>query len=111
MNPPVLEWEWLDARQTVTVQELARACGLTPEELGDLVEYGALPAGDPQEGQRLFGAQWIMPLRTAGKLRADYDLDLFAVAMLLQYLARIDELERQLKSMSAHLPHLGNGDR
>ena len=98
------ELAWLDERETVTVTELSRVCALSAAELGELVEYGALvPLGDqPQEA--LFSAEWVMPLRAAGKLRRDYDLDLFAVAILLDYLHRIDGLEDQLRSLQAHLP-------
>lgn len=98
------ELAWLDARETVTVTELARACALSAEELDELVEYGALVPVVTQSPQSTFSAQWVMPLREAGKLRRDYDLDLFAVALLLDYLHRIDELESQLRSLQAHVP-------
>ena len=98
------ELAWLDARETVTVTELARVCALSRAELDELVEYGALVplAAMPQEP--CFSAEWVMPLRAAGKLRRDYDLDLFAVAIVLDYLHRIDGLEIQLRSLQALVP-------
>jgi chaperone modulatory protein CbpM len=45
-----------------------------------------------------------MPLRTAGKLRQDFDLDLFTVGLLLGYLNRIEALERQVRTLKAQTP-------
>ena len=104
MKAPVAEVAWLDARETVTVAELSRACGLSAAELDELVDYGALTPMRKAESERAFSAEWIVPLRTAGRLRQDFDLDLFAVAILLGYLNRIEELEREVKSLRAHLP-------
>ena len=42
-----------------------------------------------------------MPLRAAGKLRRDYDLDLFVVVILMDYLQHIARLESQLRSVHA----------
>jgi chaperone modulatory protein CbpM len=105
------ELAWLDARETVTVTELSRACALSPDELGELVEYGALVPVIAQPPETTFSAEWVMPLREAGKLRRDYDLDLFAVALLLDYLHRIDDLEDQLRSLQAHVQPLAAGDQ
>ena len=104
MKAQVVEVAWLDARETVTVAELSRACGLSAAELDELVEYGALAPLQRDTAERAFSAEWIVPLRTAGRLRQDFDLDLFAVAILLGYLNRIEELEREVKFLRAHLP-------
>ncbi len=98
------EIAWLDQRETITVTELARACALSADELGELVGYGVLaPVGQPP-GEVLFSAEWVMPLRQAARLRRDLDLDLYAVAILLGYLRRIDALEVELHSLQARLP-------
>jgi chaperone modulatory protein CbpM len=98
------ELSWLDQRETVTVTELTRVCALTVDELDELVEYGALKPLQPAPQERVFSAEYVMPLRQAGKLRRDYDLDLFAVAMMLEHLRRIDDLEREIRSLHAWLP-------
>ncbi len=85
-----VEWMWLDATETVTISELSRCCGMSTLELDELVDYKALPALPPAPSQsplmfeRLFSAEWVTPLREVGKMRQDYDLDLFTVAMLLE---------------------------
>ena len=104
MKAQVVEVAWLDARETVTLVELSRACGLSAAELDELVEYGALPPLQGDQPERAFSAEWVVPLRTAGRLRQDLDLDLFAVAILLGYLNRIEQLESEVKSLRAHLP-------
>lgn len=98
------ELAWLDERETITVAELSRVCALSAVELDELVEYGALVPLQEVPQAMLFSADWVMPLRAAGKLRRDFDLDLFSVAILLEYLHRIEGLERQLRSMEALLP-------
>jgi chaperone modulatory protein CbpM len=98
------EWMWLDERDAVTVNELSQVSGFGPAEVDELVEYGALPPLPVDRQERLFSAQCITQLRTASKLRLDFDLDLFTVAMLLGYLNRIEALERQVRGLQAHLP-------
>lgn len=98
------EIAWLDQRETITVTELSRVCALSADELGELVGYGVLtPVGQPPQ-ETLFSAEWVMPLRQAARLRRDLDLDLYAVAILLGYLRRIDDLEGELHSLQARLP-------
>lgn len=103
-----IEWIWSGARKAVNQSELSRVCAMTIPELDELMEYGALRPLEPQEpmdasGERLFLAECIAPMRTAGKLRRDFDLDLFAIAFLLDYLNRIETLEDQVRSLQANL--------
>lgn len=98
------EWLWLDEHNTVTLSELSRFCAMSTDEVDELVEYGALLPLEQGREELVFSAQCITPLRTAGKLRLDFDLDLFSVAMLLGYLNRIDALERQVRALQAQVP-------
>jgi chaperone modulatory protein CbpM len=92
---------WLDARETITVTELSRACMLSADELEELVGYGALQPVRATQGETVFSAQWVMPLRQAARLRRDLDLDLFSVSILLGLIDRIGELEGELRSLQA----------
>lgn len=106
-NLQTVEWVWLDEVQSVTLPELARACGISTADVDELLEYGALqplPTGPSEADQRLFSADCVTRLRTASKLRLEFDLDLFAVALLLDHLQRIETLERQVRSLAAQLP-------
>ena len=104
MTQQLLDLVWLDAREAVTVSELAQVCDLSPAELEELVDYGALVPVQEARQERCFSAECVMPLRTVGRLRQDFDLDLFTMAMLLGYLIQIDALELQLTSLRAQLP-------
>ena len=98
-----LELAWLDDRHSVSVAELCQACALSAAELQELVDYGALvPLGDPSH-EMLFSAAWVMPLRRAARLRSDFDLDLYAVSLLLRCMERIEGLESELQSVRARL--------
>lgn len=104
MEQQLLDVAWLDAREAVTLAELAQTCALSVAELDELMDYGALVPMQEARQERLFSADCVMPLRTAGKLRQDFDLDLFTVGLLLGYLNRIEALERELQSLRAQLP-------
>jgi chaperone modulatory protein CbpM len=106
MTSQSTEVAWTDAGGTVTVAELTRITTLTEGELVELIDYGALaPLGQGQT-QLLFASAWVTPLRAAGKLRRDFDLDIFAVAILLEYLLRIDGLELEVRAMRARMPQM-----
>ena len=103
MTAPVVEVGWLDAREMVSRSELSRTCGLTEAEVTELMDYGALRALPATGPEPVFSAECLPALRRATRLRHDLDLDLFTVALLLQYLDRIDVLERQVRSLRAQV--------
>lgn len=93
----------LDTTEIISLTELAQCCGMSPAELDELVDYNALvPLTSLPE--RAFSAHWVTPMRTAAKLRLDFDLDLFTVAMLLEKLIQIALLERQVQALQALVP-------
>ena len=81
--------------------DLSAACAISVNELQELMEYGALAPLASSEPEPMFAIACLQPLRTAGKLRRDYDLDLFVVVIVLDYLRRIETLESQLHSLQA----------
>lgn len=96
----------LHARDLVDEEELAHMCRMSRAELEELVDYGALvPMEHGAATQHLFNAACVPLLRKAARLRADFDLEPFAMVLLLQYLQRVEELEQQVRSLRAHLPH------
>lgn len=108
------EWHWLEATETVSVQELCQSCCLKREQIDELVGYGALEPVRVEGDETVFSADCLPSLRTATRVGRDFDLDTFTVGLLLGYLIRIDALERHVKSLEAHLPahlHLPGGLR
>lgn len=104
MEQSQAEWIWLDTRQSVSAAELSRVCAISADEVDELVQYGALAPlaqGVPVPQEPRFSADCVVALRAACKMRLDYDLDLFTVALLVGYLNRINALEQQLQSLHA----------
>lgn len=104
MIPHDRDWQWLDAGAPLSLMELSTVCALSAAELEELVGYGALQPLNVDPAAPQFSGQWVTPLRTAGKLRRDYDLDLFTVVIMMDFLQRIDTLEDQLTSLKARQP-------
>jgi chaperone modulatory protein CbpM len=104
MTPQPHDGDWREPGEIVTYAEVTQVCRISASELDELVEYGALaPMCQPGE-QRALSRACLPSLRTAARLKQDYDLDLFTVALLLEHLNRIDALERELRFLRAHLP-------
>ena len=86
----------------VGFSDLSAACAISVAELQELMEYGALTPLGACDPEPVFATSCLQPLRTAGRLRRDYDLDLFVVVILMDYLLRIESLESELLSVQAH---------
>lgn len=99
----VTEMVWLDAREVLTLSELEEACAVRAAELQELVDEGVLQPVQRGELVGVFSAEYVMPLRKVSRLRQDFDLDLFTVGLLLEYLLRIDALETKVHSLQARL--------
>jgi chaperone modulatory protein CbpM len=104
-----VEWAWMGTdtgtRETINQQDLSHCCGLAESDLDELIEYSALvPAERTSDIPHTFSTEWIAPLREAGKMRADFDLDLFTVALLLAKMSRIEILEREVLVLQAQIP-------
>lgn len=104
MKQVQVEWNWLDHSQTLTLAELSECCAMSVAELDELVAYRALLPHSAGAPAPVFSADWVAPLRAVGKLRLEFDLDLFTVALLLGQFQRIELLERQLRQLQALLP-------
>jgi chaperone modulatory protein CbpM len=104
MSQDPVECFILDTTEIISLPELAQCCGMSPAELDELVDYNALVPLPDAAPERAFSARWVTPLRSASKMRLDFDLDLFTVAILLGQLVQIELLQRQLEALRALLP-------
>ena len=104
MKSETVEALWLDRHAEVSLVQLVEASGWTEAELRELVDYGAFAPRNPQEALWMFDGNCMVVVRTAQRLRRDFDLDLFSVALALGFLGRIRELEAQLDELRAQLP-------
>ncbi len=100
-----IEWVhavFLDETGVVSLEELTELSGLSEHELRDLVECGALAPFDVSAASWSFSAQCVVVARTAYRLREDFALDdTHSLAVLLRFVQRIEELERQIETLRA----------
>ena len=94
---------WLDAREHVSLAELAECAGLSAADLRELVEYGALVPADPQADEWVFSADCVVSLRVAARVCRDLELETAAIALVLSYLDRIRRLEEEVRDLHAQL--------
>lgn len=92
----------LDEWQMLPLDEVAQACELTTVEVRELVEFGVVEPVAHQGRDCLRGDR-LAPLRRAAALRRDFELDLFAMGLLVGYLERIEALEREVSGLRARL--------
>jgi hypothetical protein len=96
-------WHWLDSGEPVDGPELARIAAISAGEMAELVELGALVPLSDGPLQPLFPANCIVVLRQASKLRRDFDLDLCAMALLMDQLRQVEILKQQMAALRARL--------
>jgi chaperone modulatory protein CbpM len=96
---------FLDDDGTVTTAQLVEQTGLTTDELDMLIDSGAIAPRDAAASTWTFSARCMVTARTARRLRDDFALDdAHAVAVLLRFMQRIDELEGELRRMRSLHP-------
>jgi chaperone modulatory protein CbpM len=95
---------WLDASQLVSIDDLAALSGVQAADILELVDAGALIPLDAAGASWTFRADCVVTLRKAARLRNDLELDIDAVALMLEFLERIRTLEAELTRLRAQLP-------
>lgn len=103
MTAHMQETLWLDQHTHVSIVDLAACTQLSEELLRELVEYGALEPVDARADSWLFAAQWIPRCRAAARLAADLELDTPVLALVLGFLGRIDDFEKEIASLRARV--------
>jgi len=94
----------LDEHGELTIVELTECSGLTAEEVRELIDLGALVPTGRAGAEPTFPAACIAAVRTATRLRRDFEVDTRGLALALTLLERIEALEAELRSLSARLP-------
>jgi hypothetical protein len=77
----------------IEFNEMAVRCELAHDELHELLEYGVLPVLHMNSAGLCFPVNCIHWVQRAVRIRRDYDLDLFGMAVVMRYEHRIDELQ------------------
>lgn len=104
MKPMLTEMLWLDEHNTISLSELSEVSGLTPDDLNELVSYGAIAPLESGTPQLMFNARCVITAKTALRLRTDFELDMHAVALAVTLIERVQELESRLRELGAKFP-------
>jgi chaperone modulatory protein CbpM len=96
------EGVWLHEYREISLVELADCSGFSEDELRELVDYGALLPRHAADDLR-FGADCVKRMRAALRLRRDLELEMSAVALIVSFLERIDELDERVRKLDAQV--------
>lgn len=101
MRIELTEAVWLEERSELSLEELIELSGLPGDVLQELVDCGVLVPIAAQASEWRFASGYVATVRTAGRLRADFDLDADALALVVRLIERIRELEEQVRALRA----------
>ncbi|MEO8132631.1 MAG: chaperone modulator CbpM [Betaproteobacteria bacterium] len=105
MSTEYIEAVWIDERGEISLAALEMISGLPADDLRALVEYGALTPKDPDAPEWSFERRCVAAVRTAGRLRRDFELEPHALALALALIERIHGLETELRNLRVVVPH------
>ena len=95
---------WLDASQTVSINDLVELSGLIEEEVRELVFAGALVPSNFPQVPWVFSGDCVLTVRKASRLRDDLELDSHALVLTLGLLEQVRSLEAELSKLRAQQP-------
>ena len=98
------EAAWLTEECEFSISQIAEITGLTEDELREFVDYGAITPIDPAAPKWSFTGRSLVTVRSACRLRADFELEPHGVALVVSLLDRIQGLEADLDRLRAQLP-------
>lgn len=104
MNIVVTESMWLNDTEICSLDDLMQASGLSEAELRELLDCGAIEPVNRDTAPDVFRASHIVIARSARRLRDDFELDARGLAVAMNLLRRIGELESQVNDLRAKLP-------
>jgi hypothetical protein len=106
MNIEQTEGLWLHEHYEFSLAELAELSGVPIAELREWVEEGVLVPIDPNAAQWSFGADRLVTVRLAYRLRQDLELEPHCVALVVALLSRVHALESELHGLRARVPRV-----
>ena len=105
MSTPLSESVWLNDVDVCRVEYLAEVSGLSIEEIEDLIDTDVIKPVDTGTPTRMFQLSYVVTVKTARRLRDDFELDRRGLALALSLLQRIDELQAEIHATKARLGH------
>jgi chaperone modulatory protein CbpM len=99
-----MDMEKISAKQaqlTCSKADVSLHCNLDITEIEELMEYGAISYAEYQSVEENFSWPSVLMLQTANRLRMDYDLDLFTIVLIMDFLKKIQTLEEKIGLLEA----------
>ena len=90
-----------DSSEYIALSKVIVLCGIAQSEANELMEYGAIKLHHSENNQGFLTTQHSITLQKACKLRQHFDLDLFTVAICVDYLEKIAQLQNELRQYQA----------
>ena len=95
------EGHFIEEENEITLLQLCNYCGLTSEEIIEMIDEGILePAGKGKKDWR-FSFTVVERVRKVSRLRNDLDINLAGAALALHLLDRVEELEALVRNYQA----------
>ncbi len=94
---------WRTEHALLTVEDLARATGLHPEQVQKFVEFGLVEAVAGSGPHPMFAAATVERLWRIVRLRRDLGVNLAGVAAILEMRERMENLQRELQHLHRRL--------
>jgi DNA-binding transcriptional MerR regulator len=88
----------------LTLAEIAELSGVAEQDLHEWVMEGLLTPNNPAASNWTFGADRLITVQTACRLRSELDLDNHALALTVSLLDRIRMLETEVRALRAQIP-------
>lgn len=101
MNIETCEALRIDERGDISWTQLIELSGLSEAELRELLDDGELVPLASGAAPLSFPARSVVVARTAVRLRRELDLDPHALAVVMRFFERIEELEAELRALRA----------
>lgn len=96
---------WPDDQPALSFGELIERSGLSEIELRDLIDCGLIAPLAHAAAPETFHAECLVLIHRARRLRHDFDLNTESLALVLNLLERVRDLQGELCQLRARLPH------
>lgn len=103
MNTHITESIWLNTSDICSFEHVVEVSGLSARELRELIEIGIIEPSNTDADNYFFHTHCIVVARQARRLRDDFELDTRGLALALNLLRRMDDLETEIARLRAKL--------
>lgn len=93
----------IEANPELTLEELCVACGITPDFIHDLVEYGVLEIQETSLEAERFTPVHLRRIRTIVHLQNDLEVNLPGAALVIDLMEQIETMRMKIEMLEKHI--------